>query len=99
MENSEFRAYCRSELIKSLQSAKAGKPDDNQKSRTEGLLHAARLLGIMSAEEITNLIEKEHLAIFNESVSVRKAKKDKLTALKELSPDEYFDIPTFERKR
>jgi molybdenum cofactor biosynthesis enzyme len=99
MGNSEFRAYCRSELVKSLQSAKAGKHNDNHKSRTEGLLQAARLLGIMSAKEIADLIEKEHLAIFNESVSVRKAKKDKLTTLKKLSPDEYFDIPAVERKR
>jgi hypothetical protein len=99
MDKTEFCEYCQSELVKTLQGAKAGKLDQDHKSRTEGLLHAARLLGLMTSEEIASLIEKEHFAIFNETVSDRKAKKEKLAKLKELSPDEYFDIPAVQRKR
>ncbi|WP_026843429.1 hypothetical protein [Brumicola pallidula] len=99
MTQTQFLDYCRSELLKSLNNTKSRKPDDKQKYRTEGLLHAARLLDLMSAEEVSELIETEHQSVFGESVYQRQARKSKLAKLKDMSQDDYFDIPAIERNK
>jgi hypothetical protein len=97
MTQTQFLDYCRRELLKSLNNTKSRKPDDKQKYRTEGLLHAARMLDLMSAEEVSELIETEHQSVFGESVEQRQARKSKLAKLKDMSQDDYFDIPAIER--
>ncbi|GAB55704.1 hypothetical protein GPUN_1587 [Glaciecola punicea ACAM 611] len=62
MTNNEFLDYCKSELTNSLHNTKLRKPDDKQKYRTEGLLHAARLMGLMSVQQVSHMIATEHQA-------------------------------------
>jgi hypothetical protein len=97
MTNEEFITYLESELTKSLMNTKAGKPDDKQKFRTEGLMQSAKLLKILSAEQLLEMMEQEHIKIFGESIDTRKARRSQLADLKENSPDKYFDIPTIHR--
>ncbi|MEE1675026.1 hypothetical protein SNR37_000348 [Agarivorans aestuarii] len=54
-----------------MKYTRAGKPDDKLKYRVEGLLHAAKLLGLLSTEQVSAIIESEHQAVFDESVSER----------------------------
>ncbi|MFT6268894.1 MAG: hypothetical protein ACJAVV_001709 [Alphaproteobacteria bacterium] len=99
MTETQFIDYCRSELLKSLHNTKSSKPDDKQKYRTEGLLHAVRMLEFMSVEEVSEMIENEHQNVFGESVDKRQARKSKLAKVKDMSLDDYFDIPAIERKQ
>ena len=93
MTPDDYLAFCQKEVRKSFESTRAGQPDDKLKYRAEGLFHAARLLGLVSAEELNAIIEAEHQAVFGESVAARQARKAALTKLKETDPDAYFDIP------
>ena len=97
MTHDEFLGYCREQLILSFRNTLSGKPDNVQKHRTEGLIQAAKLLGIASHSDISQIIEEEHLAVFGETVSERTARKKSLAELKEQSPDIYYDIPAIER--
>lgn len=66
--------------------------------KTEGLLQAARLLGVMDSDEVNQLIDNEHINVFGETVHQRKERKKSLAELKEVSPDDYFSIPAIERR-
>jgi len=98
MQAEEFKGYCRAQLTLGFQHILAGKYDEKHKYRTEGLLQAARMLGIMSTEEVTGMIEQTHFEVFGETVAARKARKDSLAQLKDSAPDEYYDIPAIYRK-
>jgi hypothetical protein len=98
MTKTQFLDYCRREITKSFENTQSKKPDDKQKYRTEGILHAARLMDIATADEINKMIETEHQKVFGESVEKRLARKSKLAKLKDISLDDYFDIPAIERK-
>jgi len=56
------------------------------------------MLNLMSAEEVRTMIEVEHQGVFGESVEQRQARKSKLLKLKDMSQDDYFDIPAIECK-
>ena len=94
----EYLTFCRAEVRKSFERTRAGQPDDKFKYRAEGLLHAARLLGLASTEQLSELLEAEHQVVFGENVAARQARKAALTELKETDPDAYFYIPAVERK-
>ncbi len=98
MTETIFLDYCRSELLKSLHNAKLRKADDKQKHRTEGLLHAARMMNLMTVDEVNEMIEIEHQLVFGESIVQRQVRKSKFATLKEMSQDDYFDIPAIERR-
>ncbi|MDC8829292.1 hypothetical protein [Alteromonas gilva] len=101
MNATQYLQHCREEVRKNFQRVQAGQPDEKQKSRIEGLLHAARLLELVSLEELNALIEEEHQAVYGESVAQRKdrlARKTTLDELKENDPDAYFAIPAVERR-
>lgn len=98
MDCDQFIEFCRMELQKSYRNTKSGNKHDQQKHRTEGLLHAAVLMKCISKEEVQDMLEIEHQRIFGQSISERKMKSSKLAQLKKDSPDDYFDIPAIERK-
>ena len=62
-------------------------------------MYAGEKLGVISREEASEMIEQMHLEVFGESISQRAERKKSLHELKELSPDEYFDIPAIERRK
>ncbi|WP_026376076.1 hypothetical protein [Aestuariibacter salexigens] len=98
MQPEEFLAYIRQEIRASFINARQRKVDDKHKYRTEGLIQAAKLLLGVSKDELQDLVEREHMAVFGESIAERKVRKDELRALKELDEDEYYDIPAIIRK-
>lgn len=97
MDSQNFIEYCRAELVKSFSNSKAGSPNEMHKHRTEGLLQAAKLLGVMSDATIRQLVEEEHQKVFGETVAQRKARKAAYANVKEGS-DAYFNIPAIERR-
>ncbi|WP_163133850.1 hypothetical protein [Agarivorans sp. Alg241-V36] len=97
MDNESYLVFCKAELRSVFENTKAGKPDDKLKYRVEGLFHAAKLLGILSTEQASAIIESEHQAVFGESVSERLKRKTQLKQLKESDLEAYFNIPTIER--
>lgn len=99
MTEQEYLAFLRDSIRKSYLNTQEGRPDDKHKYRTEGLIHAARLMVMLSATEITDMIEKEHQDVFGESVAARKARLASFEKLKEESIDDYFEVPAIQRKR
>ncbi|WP_218310301.1 hypothetical protein [Alteromonas antoniana] len=99
MTEQEYLTYLQDSVRKSYLNTQEGRPDDKHKYRTEGLIHAARLLGILSVAGITEMIEKEHQDVFGESVAERKARLATFEKLKEESIDDYFEVPAIQRKR
>lgn len=98
MEDIEFVEFCRKELAKSFKNARAGKKDDKHRYRTEGLMQAARLLGLISKHELEAMMEEEHISVFGETIESRTKRKVVLKSLKEQNPDEYYEIPAIDRK-
>lgn len=99
MNKLEFVEYCKLQLQQDFFSTKNGKPDNVLKHRTEGLMLAGEMLGAISRTEASELIEQVHCDIFGESISERAVRKKSLQQPKELSPDEYFEIPAIERQK
>ncbi|WP_414829961.1 hypothetical protein [Alteromonas sp. H39] len=99
MTATEYREYLEDAIRRNLENTHAGRPDDKHKYRTEGLIHAARLLGLLSTEVIRDMIENEHQRVFGESVAERKARTTSFEKLKETSIDEYWEIPAIDRMR
>ncbi|WP_221075577.1 hypothetical protein [Agarivorans aestuarii] len=97
MDKENYLAFCKAELRSVFENTKAGKPNDKLKYRVEGLFHAAKLLGLLTADQANAIIESEHQAVFGESVSERLKRKNQLKQLRESDPDAYFNIPTVER--
>ena len=99
MESQQFIAYCRAQIAESFRNSAAGKPDPTQKHRTEGLIHAARMLGVLDKTSIDAMIEEEHVAAFGESVQSRKLRKKEMEDLLASAPEKFYEIPAYERKR
>lgn len=99
MDREDFVEYCSEQLKRVFSSTKNGKPDIKLKHRTEGLMQAGELLGVITREESSELIERMHYDVFCESISDRAKRKKLLTELKHSSPDEYFEIPAIERRK
>lgn len=99
MTEQEYAEFLQEAIRKSYLNTHKGKPDDKHKYRTEGLIHAARLLGVLSASAIQEMIEAEHQRVFGESVAERKARIASFETLKESSIDDYYKVPAIERMR
>jgi len=99
MDKQAYKKYCAEQLRAVFVAAKKGKTDDKLKHRSEGLLLAGELLGVIAKSEAFELIEQEHIAVFGETTAQRAERKNGLKALKAKSPDAYFDIPAIERRK
>lgn len=99
MNKSAFVEYCSVQLNQVFTITKDGQPDNVLKRHTEGVIRAGEILGALSRTEAAALVEKVHYEVFGESSSQRAERKKSLHELKELSPDEYFDIPAIERRK
>jgi hypothetical protein len=99
MDKQAFTKYCADQLNAVFIAAKKGKTDDKLKHRSEGLLLAGELLGVITKSEASELIEQEHIAVFGETSAQRAERKNSLQAIKNKSPDAYFDIPAIERRK
>jgi hypothetical protein len=98
MNKQKYLATCQADLLSLFELAKQHKKDNKQKYRIEGFIHAGRLLGIISEQEATDLMEEAHMEVFGESIGARKNRKATLLEAIENGNDVYIDIPAFERQ-
>ena len=98
INGTDYIAYCEAQLTIVFLSIKNGKPDNQLKHRVEGLLLAGELLHHISKDEAKLLVERCHLSVFGESIAARLKRKKAQLDLKQSNPDQYFDIPTIERR-
>ncbi len=80
-------------------TSKAGKDTASLRLRTQGFIYAGELLELCSREEVTQLMEQQHQAVFGCSIEQRKPNErtKRQQALKAGDYD-YFDEPAFNRK-
>ncbi|MBU2114390.1 MAG: hypothetical protein KKE94_11555 [Gammaproteobacteria bacterium] len=94
-----FLSALKQQFVDIFTSSKAGHDTTALRSRTQGFIYAGELLELCSREEIKQLMEATHLAIFGCSTEQRKPneKARRQQALKTGDYD-YFDEPAFNRK-
>ncbi|MBT7444807.1 MAG: hypothetical protein HN790_12685 [Methylococcales bacterium] len=75
-----------------------GKSNDKDRHRAEGFLHAARVLEIMSDQDIQSLMDTVHFDIFKMTIEQRKQQQK--SQQHELTDEFYklLDLPTFIRE-
>ncbi|MGS2719597.1 hypothetical protein [Paraglaciecola aestuariivivens] len=99
LSHQAFIEYCQVQLQQVFQATKQGAPDLKAKHQVQGLLRAAELLGVITREQATALIEQQHFVVFGQSVQDREQRKRTLAAVKGFSASEFFDIPAIERRK
>ncbi len=97
MNKQKYLESCEVQLLSLFELAKKHKKDDKQKYRTEGFIHAGRLLGLISDEEAKTLMEAAHFEVFGESMASRQNRKATLQEAIEQGDDNYLNIPAYER--
>lgn len=97
MNKAEFLKLVETQLSEVFKQVQIGNRPDKQKYRTEGFMHAGRVLDIVDDAELTELMEKVHSGIFGMTIKEREQKK--LELAQQLEDDDYemLDVPTFIR--
>ena len=97
MDKETYIKACKNQLLNTFTLAKSYKRDDKMKFRTEGFIQAGKVLGLISHNEATMLMEEAHFEVFNESIASRKSRKAKLKVAVALGDEDYINIPAYER--
>ncbi|GAB3025362.1 hypothetical protein GCM10027098_22370 [Bowmanella dokdonensis] len=90
--------HCQQQLLAVYQQVRTGKPNLKQQYRLEGVIHAARLLNILSEEQARQMMESAHYQVFGESIEQRQARKARVNQLKDKSWDAFYDEPAINRR-
>ncbi|MFT4994274.1 MAG: hypothetical protein ACI965_001297 [Paraglaciecola sp.] len=99
MNKEEYAAYCYGQLLQVFNATHKRQQDDKAKYRTEGLLQAGKLLGLLSRVEAAELMEKAHLKVFGQTIDGRKIYNDQVkNALNDKNSD-FFNIPPHARRK
>jgi len=99
MDKQDFLTSCYQQLLAIFEKAKNYQKDDKQKHRTEGYIQAGKVMGLITNDEVQEIMDKAHFEVFDETIESRRAKK---TSLKEAIArgDDYFvNIPAYERNK
>lgn len=94
-----FLESCYQELLSIFQKAKNHQKDDKQKYRLEGYIQAGKVIGLISNKDATELMEKAHFAVFNESIQDRHKRKANLHEALLRGDDRYTSIPAYQRNK
>lgn len=97
MNKDEYLNHCYNELVAVFRLSKHNKKDDKLKYRTEGFIHAGKMLGLISHEDALATMEKAHVFVFGEKIQSRQKRKSALKAAIEKGDDTYIDVPAYER--
>lgn len=94
-----FLNTLKQQFVDIFTTSKAGKDTAALRSRTQGFIYAGELLDLCSRDEVKQLMQETHLAIFGCSTEQRRPneKARRQQALKAGDYD-YFDEPAFNRK-
>ncbi|WP_339724777.1 hypothetical protein [uncultured Paraglaciecola sp.] len=98
MNFQEYSAYCYSQLVQVFNNTLKGQPDDKLKFRTEGLLQAGKLLGYLSREDATELMNMAHIEVFGQTIEDRKNHKENIKKALTDDGSDFFTIPAYERR-
>ncbi|WP_438865624.1 hypothetical protein [Neptunicella sp.] len=96
-DKDQFIQMCFEQLVEVFDLSQRRQPDDKKKYRTEGLIQAGRVLGVLSEVEAKSLMEKAHLQVFGQTIQQRKQRKTSLKSAIEMGDDEYINIPSILR--
>ena len=99
MTKQEYLDCCYQQLLKIFQLASQHKKDDKQKFRTEGFIHAGKVLGIISHKEAAAVMSQAHFDVFGQSIDAHRNQKTSLRAAIERGDDSYIDIPAYVRAK
>jgi len=99
MNKEEYSAYCYAQLLQVFSHIHKGQKDDKLKFRTEGLLQAGKLLGLLSRTDAAELMDKAHLAVFGQTIEGRKNYKENVRKALVDDNSDFFNIPAYERRK
>jgi hypothetical protein len=99
MNKESFCQYCFKQLLLVFNNSLKGLKDEKLKYRTEGLLQAGQVLGLLSRTEASALMEKAHLQVFGQTIEARKNYKDSVKKALILDDSDFFNIPAIERRK
>ena len=89
----EFKAEVHKKLLAIFNDSKSGINVEKRKHRLEGFMHAGEFVGLITHQEGKALLEQAHFAIFGESISTRKQRKDELRRAVEADDEAFFETP------
>jgi hypothetical protein len=99
MNNEEYTAYCYSQLLQVFTNTHKGQKNDKLQFRTEGLLQAGKLLGLLGRADAAALMDKAHLAVFGQTIEGRKNYKENVKKALVDDNNDFFNIPAYERRK
>lgn len=99
MDKQDFLTSCYQQLLVIFEKAKSHQKDDKQKHRTEGYIQAGKVMGLISNDEVKNIMDKAHFDVFGESIESRKSKKTSLKEAIARGDDDFINIPAYERNK
>ena len=97
MTKEEYLSHCYIQLKAIFELAKNNKKDDKQKFRTEGFIHAGKVIGLISNEDALMVMEKAHFDVFGESINLRKNRKENIKNAIAKGDENFINIPAYER--
>ncbi|PKM20091.1 MAG: hypothetical protein CVV11_00820 [Gammaproteobacteria bacterium HGW-Gammaproteobacteria-15] len=93
-----FLSTLKQQFVDIFTTSKAGKDTTNLKSRTQGFIYVGELLELCSREDVTQLMELQHQAVFGCSIEQRKpSERTKRQQALKAGDYDYFDEPAFNR--
>ena len=75
-----------------------GKTSDQERGRVEGFLHAGQYLGLISAEEGRQLMNRAYFDIFGVTLDVMTQTRERRKRALETDNDDYLNIPAVTRQ-
>ena len=99
MNKYQYLDCCKEQLLKVFKLTKNYKKDDQLKYRTEGFIHAGKVLGVISHEEAVDAISQAHFQVFGESIESRQNRKASLKEAVAKGDENFINIPAYERSK
>ncbi len=97
MNKTEYLHCCYEQLVKVFELASQYKKDNKQKYRTEGFMHAGKVLGVISHEDAVAVMEQAHFDVFGETIDDRRSRKASLKEAIARGDNDFINIPAYER--
>jgi len=97
MKKEDYLCCCYDQLLKIFEPTKLHIKDDKQKFRTEGFIHAGKMLGVITNEDAVSIMEQAHFKVFGVSIDARRNRKVSLKEAVARGDDDFINIPAYER--
>ncbi|WP_210397419.1 hypothetical protein [Motiliproteus sediminis] len=100
-DHDSFKEEVRQRLLRIFNAAKQGlKVADVDKHRCEGFIQAGVFMGLVSNEEMSQLMDDTHRSVFRQSIAERQAELTARSLWQPAGVDySQYESPTIERRR